>query len=281
MQTSIAQIVALTTYGNSILQGAPDSCSFGLQSSNSTFKHCEWVQFSDIVAGSPARKESVYATDPHHWFEHLKEESVYALRMSYGPTEETKIADRILVGFAGGGGKWLIETRAPARSDYWKSRWLVGDRERADRKIWRVTYVRIASSKGRDPDDSENLEGLKDELKEGVQEIAEFSRSQNLDGFTKAFESALSRLESRAPLEGLYNKDMAPVDFLPLAAEQLLGSAEAAWVFGGMGSWNDQGFEGQTQERYEQVSEKLYKLLNRVIVEAANSGKRASPAASS
>jgi hypothetical protein len=42
-----------------------------------------------------------------------------------------------------------------------------------------------------------------------------------------------------------------------------------------MGSWNDQGFAGQ--DRYEHLSENLYKLLNRVIVAAANSGSRSRP----
>jgi hypothetical protein len=183
----------------------------------------------------------------------------------------------MLVGFVGGGGKWLIETRGPAHSDFWEPRWLVGNKDSVDKKIWRVTYIRIATNKHSDRDGSENLERLKEKMRENLQEIAQFSRSQNLDWFTKAFESGLSRLDSRTPFEGLYHKDIAPVDFLPLTAEQLLGSAEAAWVFGGMGSWNDQGFEGQTQERYEHVSENLYRLLNSVIVAAANSGHHPGP----
>jgi hypothetical protein len=214
----------------------------------------------------------LYATDPHHWFECLRREGVHALRMNYGPSHGNKIADRMLVGFVGGGGKWLIETCGPKHSDSWEPRWLVGNKNSVDKKIWRVTYIRLATGKPSYQDESESLERLKDEMRENLREIAQFSRSQDLDWFTKAFESGLSRLESRTPFEGLYHTDIAPVDFLPLSAEQLLGSAEAAWVFGGMGSWNDQGFEGQTQERYEQLSESLYKLLNRVIVAATNSG---------
>ena len=37
------------------------------------------------------------------------------------------------------------------------------------------------------------------------------------------------------------------------------------------GSWNDQNFGAGTQPRYEELSEKLYQLLNRAIVMAANS----------
>jgi len=281
MQGTIAQIVALTAHGNSILQGAPNARSLEFQTLNSTFKFCESVQFSDRTSGLLKRKESVYATDTHNWLERLRKEGVYALRMSYGPSKRMKIADRMLVGFVGGGGKWLIETLGPEHSHFWESRWLVGNRDRADKKIWRVTYIRIATSRPSCPEDFEHLEGLKDEMRGNLREMAEFSRSQNLDWFTKAFESGLSRLESSRPFEGLYHTDIAPVDFLPLSADQLLGSAEAAWVFGGMGSWNDQCFEGQTKERYEHLSENLYKLLNRVIVAAANSGSRPRASASS
>jgi hypothetical protein len=217
------------------------------------------------------KQEGVYAADPHNWFERLKKEGVSALRMSYGPSAGNKIADRMLVGLVGGGGKWLIEARAPEHSDFWESRWLVGNKNSADKRIWRVSYIRIATSTPSYRDYPENLERLKDEMRENLLAIAQFSRSQNLDWFTKAFESGLSRLDSRTPFEGLYHKDIVPVDFLPLAAEQLLGSAEPAWVFGGIGSWNDQGFEGQTQEHYEHLSENLCKLLNRVIVAATNS----------
>jgi hypothetical protein len=271
MQGTIAQVVALTTHGNSILQGIPDLRSLEFQASNSTFTYCEFVHFSRPASRFQIKKDSVYAADPHNWFERLRKEGVSALRMSYRPSAENKIADRMLVGFVGGGGKWLIETRGPKHSDFWESRWIVGNKDSSDKKIWRVTYMRIATSKPSDRDYSENLEGLKEEMRENLMQITQFSRSQNLDWFTKAFESGLSRLDSQTPFEGLYHKDIAPIDFLPLFAEQLLGSAEAAWVFGGMGSWNDQGFGGQTQERYEDLSESLYKLLNRVIVAAANS----------
>jgi hypothetical protein len=37
-----------------------------------------------------------------------------------------------------------------------------------------------------------------------------------------------------------------------------------------MGSWNDLGLEGETQGRYEQVSDRLFKALNATIVAAAN-----------
>lgn len=271
MQGTIAQIVALTVHGNSILQKASTAESLEFQNTNSTFKFCESIKFIDVIPGLLTRRENVCAATPYDWFECLRKEKVHGLRVSYGPSGGRKIADRMLVGFVGGGGKWLIETCGPETSDYWKVRWQVGDRESKGKKIWRVSYFRVLRREPSGQGQQENLQKLKIQLSQCLEDIAPFSRSHNLDWFTKAFESGIARLESEAPLEGLFHEDIAPTGFLSLQASQLLGSAGAAWGFGGMGSWNDQGFEGPAQARNEQLSEQLYQLLNRVIVAAANS----------
>lgn len=271
MQGTIAQIVALTVHGNSILQKGLEFDSDEFQRQNSTFKFCESVNFIERLSGILTRKEALYAVNPHDWFERLRSEGVCGLRMSYGPSGEQRVPDRKLVGFIGGGGKWLIETRGLSYSDFWKPRWQLGNRDRKDKKIWRVSYVRVLSRMPLTQARPDDLEQLRLELKQCLERIAQFSRSQNLEWFTKAFESAFARLESQDPLADVYHTDIAPSGFLSLAANQLLGSAQAAWVFGGMGSWNDLGFEGPAQARYEQLSEELYQLLNRVIVAAANS----------
>jgi hypothetical protein len=277
MPGTIAQVVALSTYGNWFLQGAQESNGLKFQSSNSTFNFCEWIHFVERKWSWLARREAIYVVNSHDWFQRLRNEGFFALRMSYGPSGEGRFPDRMLVGLVGGGGRWIIEAIGSHRCDDWEAHWELGDRDRADQKIWRVTYVRergFRSSRRGAPAD---LEHLKRELRQSLQEIAEFSRSQQLDMFTAAFESGLSRLESQTPLEGLYHADIAPAGFLPLSANQLLASAVAAWVFGAMGSWNDLGFEGPAQARYEDLSEKLYQLLNRVIVAATNSAARDTP----
>ena len=38
-------------------------------------------------------------------------------------------------------------------------------------------------------------------------------------------------------------------------------ACEAAWVFGGMGSWNDLGFQGEDQQTYERLSHRLFQLV--------------------
>ena len=271
MQGAIAQIVALTIHGNAFLQHFQNSQGLDFQARNSTFKFCEWVRFTDLVSGASNFEERAYTADVHEWFEGLKKDGVCGVKMNYGASAASRVPDRMLVGFVGGGGKWSIETRRSSSSDFWKSRWQLGNRDRKDKRIWRVSYVRFLSRRPSTQAQPEDLEQLRSELEQCLERITQFSRSQNLEWFTRAFESGIVKLESPDPLADIYHADIAPPGFLSLVASQLLGSAQAAWVFGGMGSWNDQGFEGQTQARYEQLSEELYQLLNRVIVAAANS----------
>ena len=52
----------------------------------------------------------------------------------------------------------------------------------------------------------------------------------------------------------------------------MLKAAMSAWVFGGMGSWNDMGFEDAvTQSKYESVSESLFNVINEAIEASTNS----------
>ena len=270
MQGSIAQVVALASYGNAFLRGPADfDRNFYLP--NSTFKFCEKIDFVGIRRDGVQWKETPFAPDPIAWFGAIRDEGVVGLRMIYGPSGEKKTSDRRMVGFVGGGGRWLIEAVGSGSSDWWEGRWRVGDRNREDKRIWRVTYGRIATGQFLRSEPVESLSHLHDELESCLRAIAEFAHSQSLDEFAKAFESGLGRLSSEKPYDGLHHPDVAPLQLLPLSAHQLLGAAQAAWVFGGMGSWNDMSFKGDVQSRYDELSERLYQLLNRAIVAATNS----------
>jgi hypothetical protein len=271
MQGTIAQIVALTVHGNCILQKGLDVAGGEFQAQNTTFKFCESVNFVDGTSGAPPVNLAVYATDVQGWFQRLHDEGIRGLRMSYGPSSQQDVPDRKLAGFVGGGGEWLIEARGRSKSDFWQSRWQIGNRNRLDKKIWRVSYFRVLGGTPSTPAKAEALEPLLLGLKQCLEEIGQFARSQQLAGFADAFESGIAILESPDPLAGVYHRDLAPPGFLSLSARRLLAAAQQAWVFGGMGSWNDLGFQGPTQALYDRLSEQLYQLLNRAVVSAVNS----------
>lgn len=271
MTGTIAQAVAITIHGNSILQRRLALEGDEFQERNSTFKFCESVNFIEHLSDPSKGNETLYAANVRDWFERLGREGAVGFRLSYGASGERTVPDRKLAGFVGGGGQWLIEARGPGSSDFWQPRWQIGNRGSRDRRIWRVFYDRVLSKMPLTEVRPENLQPLRLELKQCLEQIAQFARAQKLELFAQAFESGIARLESPDPLADAGYPDIAPPGFLSPAANQLLGCAQDAWVFGGMGSWNDLGFEGEVQARYDQLSEQLYQLLNRVIVAAANS----------
>ena len=278
MQGTIAQIIALTTHGTAFLKGAPRFDLSDFYPSHSTFRFCEYVRFADLKPKGEGWEQSAYASDPTEWLTRLQHDGVQRLRMIYASSagEETggsSVSDRMQVGFVGGGGRWVIEAMKPAGSDYWEGRWDTGDQERADQKIWRVTYGRIARDQPAAAGPDLDPTALRNRLAENLKAIGEFARKHELDNFARAFDGGLAALNSN----GRYHGDLAPDNSLPLPAVQLLGAVQAAWVFGGMGSWNDMGFDGEDQVVYDRLSEELFQLLNAATVAAANSSGTASP----
>ena len=74
------------------------------------------------------------------------------------------------------------------------------------------------------------------------------------------------------PNKEYYHQDLIVVKNYSLAAQQLLFGGSTAWVFGGMGWWNDMGFEDKAiNEKYKQISDELYGLLLKSIISATNS----------
>lgn len=272
MQGTIAQVVSLTVYGNAFLSGR-DIRNF--YPSNTTFKFCEYVRFVDLKRKQQIWEESPYATDPIGWLSRVQNEGACALRMIYKASEGASlgasVSDRMLVGFVGGGGRWLVEVQKKTGCDYWEGGWKVGDKDREDQLIWQVKYGRIVANQPRMRLDLPDSLALKERLASNLKEISAFARAQKLEGFAEAFVTGLAALSSDRPLASVYHGDIAPYDFLPLHAAQLLAASQAAWVFGGMGSWNDLGFDGDDQSTYDRLSEDLYRLVNTAIVVAANS----------
>ena len=271
MQGTIAHVVALVLEGNAALRGVS---SPGLGSGHSAMKFCEFVRFADLAKTPTGWSERLVADDPIAWFDYLKDRGFNELRMSHGTSTDpnvdgVKVTDRMLVGFVGGGGRWLVQANKPNGSDYWEARWTVGDQQRADRRIWQVTYGRIAKNQSLRAGEQIDLQALRDEFRDVLERIRAFATKRGLDNFSACFARGQEDLAATSPVHA-FHKEFANPSLLPLEAIQLLSAAQSSWVFGGMGSWNDLGFDGEDQATYESLSEELYGTVNRVIVAATN-----------
>jgi hypothetical protein len=210
------------------------------------------------------------------WLSCLQTDGAQSVRVIHVPTDtaqlgEHAISDRMSVGFIGGGGRWLLEVSKRSGCEYWEANWNVGDKDREDKLIWQVSYGRVAANQPRHDSDGPSMHEVHALLASTLEAIRGFAQTHALGGFASSFEAALTALRSEAPLGIAFHSDIAPDGLLSRDAAQLLAASQAAWVFGGMGSWNDLGFGPEHQPTYDRLSDDLYRLCTTAVVLAANS----------
>jgi hypothetical protein len=238
---------------------------------STVFTFCKRLRFVTLHGDPNARSESLFAESPIQWISKLQDAGAIGLRIHHVAANDPQITDRMSVGFVGGGGRWLVETLHAKLSDLWEARWLVGNKDDPDRKIWDVAYCRADKDRAQLPFRTKSLTMLARDLEIALSKIEAFANRKNLETFAKTFRNARDVLSLDSPLSKTYHSDLAPTSDIPLEAKQLLGAAQVAWVFGGMGSWNDLGFEGRDRQEYNQLSDDLFSLLNHAICCAVNS----------
>ena len=114
-----------------------------------------------------------------------------------------------------------------------------------------------------------SLETTKLFLKEILTDLVEFTEKNKLTNWEEVFQKAIDCLNNRNPKE-LIQEDYLPANCFSLEAKQILASCNQAWVFGGMGSWNDV-VRVQDYDLYRRLTANLYDTLCKSIVSAINS----------
>jgi hypothetical protein len=203
------------------------------------FTFCKRVKFVTFHGDPKAPSENLFADGPVQWLSKLRDAGTIGLRIHRFAGNDPQIADRMSVGFVGGGGRWLVETLHAKLSDLWEARWLVGNREDPEHKIWDVAYCRVDKDRAHLPFSSESLTTVKSHLEVGLSKIEAFAARKNLETFAKAFRAAKELLFSVEPLSKAYHSDLAPTSDISREAKQLLGAAQVAWVFGA--TWGSKG----------------------------------------
>jgi hypothetical protein len=268
MVGTLSQLVTLVSYGNAYLRGWEIGSFYP---SNSTFQFCNTVEFLLLKPAKSGFTEELLADSPLRWLEILKSKNCTLLKLSHLLTQKPEAPDHKLVAFVGGGGRWLIESVYKIDADYWEARWQVTNQNARDKRIWRVSYGAIAWNTKRSTDAPSDLANVHRRLEQILVQICGFAQKHKLDNFATCFQNGIDCLNSNQNLEKTYHKVLVPPGWYSTQAEQLLAAAANAWVFGGMGSWNDLGFEGDEKKIYEDLSAKLYSLINESIEAAVNS----------
>jgi len=273
MQGTIAQLLSLAAHGNEYLSGRPDNSYYP---DNSTFKFCKFVKFVDLQSSGTKWHEREFASDPNSWFEKLKDTGVVQLRVRYISTNKEEISDRMSVAFVGGGGRWLIEAVKPNKSDFWEANWKVGDRDDPDQNIWHVKYGRILRNANQPEQPLPAAKEVKEHLKEVLSRISAFAHKNDCGNFGECFDRGISAL-TNLPSSTVKGYNIFPENYATPEHHQLISACQSAWVFGGMGSWNDMGFnDNEVHKQYEALSDELFNLINLALVVASNPSPRPS-----
>jgi len=267
MNGPIAQLVALTCHANSFLAGAAGPWKFFPD--NSTCKFCDRISFVEVKKSLLGKtSERTLAENPDAWFSYLLGRKASGVRIIRQSRNDPRISDRMSAGFVGGGGQWMLGVSCPTATDYWIARWEVWNQNAPEQRIWRVTYGLVARDQA-PPAAAPNKSDVLTAFESALIRIHAFSSKNNCGGFTECFARALQSLSERTAIHG-YHKDLYCPGSLSRSSEAMLDAAQSAWVFGGMGSWNDMGFDGEEGREYEEASEGLFVAINNAICAAAN-----------
>ena len=268
MQGELVQIISLTSYGNEYIHTGKIPDHYFPEST--VFPFCNLVDFINLQ--SDKKTETISAHNPFEWFPLLKKEGCVHLRLYYEPEKKFQFGPEYnLAGFVGGAGTWLIEANYGSYSHYWQKSWQVTAKDSPDKKIWSVHYSRLLQEFA-PTNQKVDIDQTKSKLSATLDELIAFCQNRDLDYWLKSFEKAKRVLSSSQPNKEYYHHDLLVLNNYSLPAQQLLFAAGTAWVFGGMGWWNDMGFEDDhAQETYLRLTQQLYDGLLQSILASTNS----------
>jgi hypothetical protein len=268
MDGATAQIAALTIAGNHFLRG--DDLK-GWWPDSPTFNFCKFVRFITLGEGEPPA-EHPYRDDPPSWLAAQKAEGVIGFRLVHIPVNKPMMSDRQSAGFVGGGGRKVLEAVHATTMDGWEAGWRVSDQKDPDRNLWHVNYARIGEGMPRRDIIPNHPVSVTRMLSDALVDIAVFAKKHDYAaGWVETFDAAMMALKSNAPLDASYNFKGCEAMIADKRAQRLLAAADVGYVFGAMGSWNDLAFEGEAQQEYDALSDKLFGATVDAIVTAVNS----------
>jgi len=268
MKGQISQLVALASAANGVLFGCPVPTS--LYPSNSSFKFCNSVRFVDLKKGFLGKVREVERHgDPNDWLRSLKPTRTIQVWLTYKPSGQQPAPDHQLAAFVGGGGEWQLVVSRKESAEVWISRWEVSHHDAPDALVWRVTYGCVAKLPSPPLIPQPHLELAASRLLASLHGAHEFATAHKLTFWADWFQRAIDCLDSSKPAVFPDYEEFVCRDWYPEIAQRLLAAAYNSWVFGGMGSWNDMGFESDGENaRYSTVSKELYSAITDAVQQA-------------
>ncbi|MBB5869881.1 hypothetical protein F4553_003260 [Allocatelliglobosispora scoriae] len=257
MDGTLAQLIALALHGSVWLAEA-DRVEPPTLHGNSTFQHVGAVRFDGVTEA---------CGDVASWLSYLSRDGASRIQVVMpdfaDPPEDPSLPWHHRIGFVGGLPIGLL-VQTQRGSELWRAGWEVGDRTSAT--PWLVTYSGEPTAMWAycPPFGATWLE-----LRSAVEEAAAFAGAHGMNPWGCVFAEALAQGVAERPL--LAYPDMVPDHGVSLERRRLLALATRANVFGGMGSWNDAGFDDEAvRAEYEGISRRLFTSSMYALAAAVN-----------
>ena len=265
MNGEMAQIIFLVSHGNACLHD-PETL-IADHSTRTVFQYVSSLDFTRYETSEDTTGQ-VVAGSASQWFAFLR--SIQASRLWNVSFEWSRsdIPEHVAVAFSGGVPS-AIQADLPHGHELWVPHWKTGG---PDKMPWMIEYRghRIPKSLIADP---LPMSVVINNLRKAVTRASEFSRRAEFNGsnWSDRFSQSLEMLDSQHP-NAPYHPDLLPEEGYSRESHQLLASAAEAFVFGGMGSWNDMGFgDPKTQNEYDRITSELYAAVKCALITASNS----------
>jgi hypothetical protein len=161
----------------------------------------------------------------------------------------------------------LLST-GPAGNRLWRGQWQFGTRVSDGAQIVIANYVSDPVPVG---PARIGVDAAAGELDRMLGRAAEFADRQQVPEWAARFTDARRHWAGEGSARPASGPDLFPDSWPDPDSRRLADMAHAAWVFGGMGSWNDLGFaDPAAQREYEQISRDLFDAVMRACVACVN-----------
>ena len=247
-------------YGNAYLQGKDVS----FDSNHPMGYNYQNIKFVSKIPGiEMLSSKDLIAKNPNDWFKYLKKNDFSRLYLSYDLSQNQRLKDHIIATNFGGGHHWHILAQKEATIDIWTN---IQKSEAGENMNY---YLLTNKSPIIEEVKFPTLEITKKFLKEILNDLIQFTKVNKLTNWMVVFQGAIDYLSYNKP-DDFFDQSIMPPDCLSLEALQIIAACDKAWVFGGMGSWNDV-VQVNDYDLYNRLTANLYDTLCKSFVAAINS----------
>jgi hypothetical protein len=238
--------------------------------------HLQFIgELSFVLLSNDPDRPVVEVNDVAGWLRQLRSREIERVWLATADTQPVEldgkpVDERVLAAFAGGGG-WGLLAAGQQLSEVWRGWWTVTDPNAPDHRIWRVRYQGVRMDERLMPL-RPSLDEASGELRAALLAAWEFALANDLPAWAGIFQHAIELGSSGALPPPQPDEDLLPASAYTTEGRRLVAMASRAWVFGGMGSWNDLVFDDDAvQAGYEETAERLYRAVLHGLVAATNS----------